>query len=401
MKERGFAPLFILVFLTIVIGLGIAVVLVWNGVKPKSSQPVQQTPSASIAFSYRRLVFDGEIMKVGTGLKIDLDFNFFPHNNLIKQEEKQDQDGIKPYVLQARVGDKLIGESQPFGADKCVRDPEEVVCYSNQELYGSFAARSIDNLSEMSENLVILSDGKEILRKERSKNTPIVSLMEEEYDGSKIHLRWVGKDADNDILFYRVYVSQDNFKTLDQVHPSFVGEGEKEAMKKTAFDFNFKEQYFAGGDITFLILVNDGFNIDWTASKTFNLPTPGYQMKVEIIEPIEGEEFGEGFITLNGNLYTLVETPDLLFNGKPYQSVGVPHADLEWISSIDGLLAKYNIDDEDFRGVVYCHAESLTPGTHLITLKGKAAGGEAEASVRIKVKPVPGYEYQGKRPNCS
>ena len=110
MKERGFAPLFIFVFLTIVIGLGIAVVLVWNNVKPKSSQPVQQTPSASIAFSYRRLVFDGEIMRVGTGLKIDLDFNFFPHNNLIKQEEKnQDQDGIKPYVLQARVGDKLIG----------------------------------------------------------------------------------------------------------------------------------------------------------------------------------------------------------------------------------------------------------------------------------------------------
>lgn len=252
MKERGFAPLFILVFLTVVIGLGIAVALVWNSVKPKSSQPVQPTPPSSIAFSYRMLVFSGEIMKVGTGLKIDLDFNFFPHNNLIKQEErKQDQDGVTPYVLQARVGDKLIGESQPFGADKCVHDTKEVLCYSNQERYGSFAAGSIYNLPEIPNNLVILSDGKEVFRKEKSKNTPIVSLMEQEHDGSKIHLRWDGKDADNDILFYRVYASQDNFQTLDQVHPSFVGDGEKEAMKKTAFDFNFKEKYFAGGDIAF------------------------------------------------------------------------------------------------------------------------------------------------------
>jgi len=402
-KEKGFVLPVILLVITLLVVVG-GIVAYFTLVKPQPKPPQTSTSSSSQSeigppFPYRRLIFNGEVTKLPGGPKVDADFEFHLQKELIPKEEKQPKpDSETPYILQVRRGEEVLSATSPFGV--CV-SVEDVACYTEKDVSGLFLSQSIDNLQEIPETIVLFYKGREIFRKERSKNNPVVNLIEEENDVSKVHLKWMGEDEDGDTLFYRVFASQDNFQIQDQVYPSFVGTGEKDAMKKTSFDFNFKEHYFAGGNIAFLIVVNDGFNINWTFSKTFNLPSPAYQLKVEIQSPKEDEEIGEGFVILDGNLLTLIHTSERLFSGEPYTWSPIPHADLEWRSNVDGLLAKYNVGDEDFRGVIYCHAESLTPGDHAITLKGKVPSGEAQATVRIKVKSVPGHEYQGKRPNCS
>jgi hypothetical protein len=95
---------------------------------------------------------------------------------------------------------------------------------------------------------------------------------------------------------------------------------------------------------------------------------------VTIIEPLQGEIFNEG--------------DNVRFLGEVNDDEDAQDLQLEWTSSIDGVLMDSEVADQD--GFITFDSAILSVGTHIIAFKGTDGGlQQGEATVEIEVADVP------------
>lgn len=95
---------------------------------------------------------------------------------------------------------------------------------------------------------------------------------------------------------------------------------------------------------------------------------------VTIVEPIEGQIFDQG--------------DTMIFRGLVSDNGGVDNLEIQWTSSIDGILL--DTDTPDPNGAVELATASLSQGTHIVTLRAiDFDSQQGEARVNVVVEGVP------------
>lgn len=338
-----------------------------------------------VNFPYRALILSGEVSKSETETIFNLDYNFilqdqFNDTNDLKIDSR---DGVKPYLIQIEENGQVLDQTEPFGVCESQQD---IVCFTESDVSGLVFPRSIRNIKKVPENIVVLYNGEEIIRESRSENIPTLEITELSLKDDGIYINWEGNDLDNDELLYTVYSWTGDIKDREQVHPNFFGQGEIEAKKKTKYVHKFSENFTQDKSIQFLVVVDDGFHLNWIATDVISFSSQEYDLKTSILSPKDGDVF-DGVFSLNGSMQAFIETPGYLRNGEPNTWSSIPHK-YEWISDIDGVIASGDTA-EYISDNIYCYWRDLTLGDHVLTYKGTSNNGSAETSVNISLKSNP------------
>jgi hypothetical protein len=190
----------------------------------------------------------------------------------------------------------------------------------------------------------------------RSANVPSVEILSPTADGFEGQpdnpiIRWQGRDADENPLYYMV-----------QYSPAASGRQEPDwqtlASDLTAEELPISLADLPGGSIAMVrVLASDGFNTGVATSPNFVVT--GKPPRAEILAPSDGTIIGEGDrIVLRGTAWDL---EDGLLNP----------GDLSWYSDRDGLLGTGR----------RLEVTTLSPGTHEVTLQAQDSDGQFGTAV--------------------
>jgi len=339
-----------------------------------------------VEFPYWRLIFHGEVEGVPEPTELEahhitwLEAGFRPLLERTERRRARDA-GSTAVWAEAAVQGRVIGQAP---------SAYEVMETSRGDRVPSLLG-SIENLRQLPETFSLVHRERgELLEMVAAPESPDFELTRMEHRDGAVELAWSEAEEGRTPRF-EVFLSTDGFESYTRVHPEFYGDGEREAMRTTSFTFDPSRHYVADEAYYLLVLANEGLRTAWKAVRVTPPEEPIYEYQATIHDPEEGTQiWQDGFVTLSGSMAALIETPEHRFVGRPYRLQPVP-ATLEWISSQDGSIVRYQTDGSVFG--VTCMARGLSAGSHRIILRAETPGGATtRTSVRVWVS------HDGERP---